>query len=490
VGGDWREWFRGGASREGWTHPDSPNGGTGPGFSRPPMGCGDWSASRVPHPDSPAGRHFDWFSLSRIDTDDRALCVLDAVSLARQRAPRAILEATGHELGAIVDGIIPGLLICLAVLTATSLLGTVAGAAIGALAFGVGAAPGAAIGATAGLHAGLVLLEWLGLAFLAGYIASSVAQAAVVAAEGVEIAWRAMDRPRDRSLEISRAADCLATALGLVFRGVLQGIVAFLLAKGTAVAAGRVSELIAHLRTSRLGARFAFWVEGNWRALIENPRFSAEPAAGAPHGASRTAAPAPSSPTDAPSAPRQLAETVPSSPFAASTGQLPQRPMRVSPPAPKRDTYVMNAEGVPLGARKGLAAPGLPRQTLTEPGWPDLPAAEAPNFDSAQAVTLSPGTKIYRIIDPDSRAAGSYWAEKLPINREVWRHDYAVKNDWNTNGWFVEYTVPQGSGLRVWKGKTAGQDLKGSDYHLPGGADQIWMPPQTVVPSPPKPTRW
>ena len=60
--------------------------------------------------------------------------------------------------------------------------------------------------------------------------------------------------------------------MALAFRGVLQGVVAFLLAKGMAAAAGRVPELVASLRKSRLGGTFATWVEHNWAALVEKPK--------------------------------------------------------------------------------------------------------------------------------------------------------------------------------------------------------------------------
>ena len=76
---------------------------------------------------------------------------------------------------------------------------------------------------------------------------------------------------------VDRAAHQLADAVGLVLRGVLQGIVAFLLAKGTAAAAGRVPEVVGKLRESRLGAGFAQWIERNWVRLIEEPKLRAEP---------------------------------------------------------------------------------------------------------------------------------------------------------------------------------------------------------------------
>jgi hypothetical protein len=151
---------------------------------------------------------------------------------------------------------------------------------------------------------------------------------------------------------------------------------------------------------------------------------------------------------------------------------------------------VLDARGVPVGAVKGPAVPGLPRTTLTKPGWPDLPGSEAGNFASAQPVTLPPGTTIYRILAPNSHPAGSYWVEALPVTRAAWRRDLAVKNDWNTNGLYVEYTVPPGPGLRVWRGETGAQELLGTGYALPGGAPQIWMPANTVSPGVPKPTGW
>jgi hypothetical protein len=160
------------------------------------------------------------------------------------------------------------------------------------------------------------------------------------------------------------------------------------------------------------------------------------------------------------------------------------------PEAPRKDSYVLDREDVPIGARSGQAKPGLPPQTLSKEAWPDLPAREARSFNSAEPVTLPPGTKIYRIIDDSANPAGGYWSETLPSSRAQWRGDYAVKTDWNTNGKFVEYTVPDGPGLNVWRGPAAAQPLEGSGFHLPGGGQQIWMPPNTVTPGPAMPTGW
>ena len=185
----------------------------------------------------------------------------------------------------------------------------------------------------------------------------------------------------------------------------------------------------------------------------------------------------------------------------ATVREAPVTPSQARPAAPaaesapkaealRKDSYVLDRDGVPIGARKGAAKPGLPPQTLSKDGWPDLPGREARNFNSAEPVTLQPGTKIYRIVDDSANPAGAYWSETLPASRAEWRGDYAVKTDWNTNGKYVEYTVPEGPGLNVWRGAAAAQPLEGSGFHLPGGGQQIWMPPNTITPGPARPTGW
>src|SRR5262245_28124361 len=103
--------------------------------------------------------------------------------------------------------------------------------------------------------------------------------------------------------------------------------------------------------------------------------------------------------------------------------------------------------------------PRLPRAEITAPGWPPLPARDAPHFTAAKPVTLAPGTKIFRIIDDKANPAGSYWALALPPSEEAWRSGNAVLDSWNEGSKFVEYTVPPGAGLNVWQGGTSGQGL-------------------------------
>jgi hypothetical protein len=224
---------------------------------------------------------FDWSSLARIDIDERARAVLETIRVARRHAPAAILEATGVEFGAMLDGLLPGLLLCICIVAATTVIGGAAGAAIGALAMGFGAAPGAAFGATAGFEAGIAVLEGLGLAFLVTVIGASVAEAGRLAHRAVREAWNSVDEPGSRWFHVDHAGRTLAFAAAALVRGILQGIVAFLVAKGASAAASRVPELVTKLRASRLGDGFAAWVERNWASLIKNERLrQSEPSAG------------------------------------------------------------------------------------------------------------------------------------------------------------------------------------------------------------------
>jgi hypothetical protein len=133
-------------------------------------------------------------------------------------------------------------------------------------------------------------------------------------------------------------------------------------------------------------------------------------------------------------------------------------------------------------------------------GWPDLETGthvkmkgNNPNYETIESfsgnirpVKLAPGTKIYRIIEHNSRSNGLFWATALPPNGKVWREEYAVLERWSGNGFYVEMTVPK-EGLFVWEGKVASQldadkitTKKGrvianasEGQFLPGGAQQL-----------------
>lgn len=85
--------------------------------------------------------------------------------------------------------------------------------------------------------------------------------------------------------------------------------------------------------------------------------------------------------------------------------------------------------------------------------------------------------KLYRIVDPSNEGGGIFWmteAEyKATKNRDEWRSRFAVKPEWNQNGWVVEYEVKAGETLPVWRGPAASQELNGTKYFLEGGGEQI-----------------
>jgi hypothetical protein len=92
---DWQDVFRSWSYPDRFAHPDSPAGGSGPGFSRVPRYSGS-SWPRLPHPDSPAGRHLHWDSELRrkqivADLSDAEKLRL-AVGRALFKLPREVRE--------------------------------------------------------------------------------------------------------------------------------------------------------------------------------------------------------------------------------------------------------------------------------------------------------------------------------------------------------------------------------------------------------------
>jgi uncharacterized Zn-binding protein involved in type VI secretion len=137
------------------------------------------------------------------------------------------------------------------------------------------------------------------------------------------------------------------------------------------------------------------------------------------------------------------------------------------------------------GTIQTAAPPGgrLPPITLQQPGWPDLPAEEAPNFSSAQPVTLPPGTPMYRVIESETSAGGRYWTPWLPDTEELWRSGCAVETSFNRDGKVAIFTVPPGPGQKVWMGRASHQATHqggGVQFFVPRGA----INPDSIVPTP------
>ncbi|RYE73464.1 MAG: hypothetical protein EOO81_00390 [Oxalobacteraceae bacterium] len=94
-----------------------------------------------------------------------------------------------------------------------------------------------------------------------------------------------------------------------------------------------------------------------------------------------------------------------------------------------------------------------------------------------RADTIRGPAKLYRVIDPTNDGAGIFWMTESEFkslkNRDDWRNKFAVKPEWNQNGWVVEYEIKATEELPVWRGPIAGQKLEGTNYHVEGGAEQI-----------------
>ncbi|MBK1713690.1 hypothetical protein [Rubrivivax gelatinosus] len=111
---------------------------------------------------------------------------------------------------------------------------------------------------------------------------------------------------------------------------------------------------------------------------------------------------------------------------------------------------------------------------------------------------LRPGTRLVRVVDPQSVDNGVYWMLESDFkalkSKESWRSRFAVWHHWNGNGEYVVYEVPPGPGLRVWRGPAASQQLldsnggpvvgwDGKSLWLGGGAEQIAVYPADLDPS-------
>lgn len=256
-------------------HPNSPAGNPGPGhFSlRQPLGTGSNNLYYM----RPGPLHLaEASALTDLNsTYDGAKCIYDAYRRAETYAPKAIADETGRNLEELLKGIVPALLMMAAVLAATTLFGAAVGAVVGALGGGVGAVPAAGVGAKVGFEVGFVMLNWLGLNFLIVHIASGLGEVAGWLLNGTRRAWDAGGKEASaRNAEVDKAAREIARAVGVLFRLVLEAIVLYVLAKGSAAVAQRVAGLVGNLKQSRLGTGFAQWVERNIEGLVNDSRFN------------------------------------------------------------------------------------------------------------------------------------------------------------------------------------------------------------------------
>lgn len=255
---------------------NSPAGGGGNGYFTSRLPHGRSSVVGYHHKTGPEKGLLDSITDTISDTWDGLDCVMLAKWMAELQAPQAIIDETGRSIEELEEGLIPGLLAAGAVVALFTVVGGVVGAIAGALpTFGVGAAAGASVGAKVGFDVGLTLVTWLGLGFLIVHIASSLGQVTDAMKMGVWLAWSGRGRPPlQRTIYIHMGSKKMAQAIGIFFRLLLEAIVMYLLEKGTAAAAARLSELMLKLKASKLGEGFAEWVGKNFKSLIEDPKIN------------------------------------------------------------------------------------------------------------------------------------------------------------------------------------------------------------------------
>jgi hypothetical protein len=219
------------------------------------------------------------------DRTQRTKNVIQALWFAKNKLPYAVRKETGEALDEVLSGILPAILMALAIVAGCTLVGLSLGALGGAIAgVGVGAVPGAIAGSSAGFTAGIWILEWMGLAFLAVHVGNNMYQVTRLVESGFNDAWGRgargvfglsssdlMHSGHDKipgHSQVIAASEKFAQAVAVLIRLVLEGVVLYLTARGIA----KLPELVAQLRSSRLGAGFATWVEKNHLRLMSNPK--------------------------------------------------------------------------------------------------------------------------------------------------------------------------------------------------------------------------
>lgn len=155
---------------------------------------------------------------------------------------------------------------------------------------------------------------------------------------------------------------------------------------------------------------------------------------------------------------------------------------KVSSPAEEVEAY--KKHGKPDWVSDTGIEPFPPLTTRPKPlkNWPNVEAYNT--FHSMKASTIPAGTKLYRIVDPTSKDNSICWMREEEFlklkSKSDWRKRFAVWANWNANGEYITYTVPEGTQLHVWEGITASQRMKDTDYVLEGGAVQLVIDPSQL----------
>ena len=134
--------------------------------------------------------------------------------------------------------------------------------------------------------------------------------------------------------------------------------------------------------------------------------------------------------------------------------------------------------------RTAAGAPGapLPPITLTQAGYPDLPAEVTRTFNSVEPADMPPGTTLYRVVGDPGKAIKEFWTPNPPATEQQWRSENAV-GDWNSGLLMAVAQVPAG-GLKAWIGAAA------QDAGFGGMGTQLWTPKGSLIPGQLVPAPW
>jgi len=225
-----------------------------------------------------------------------------------------------------------------------------------------------------------------------------------------------------------QASDKFARAVAVVIRLVLEGVVLYLTAKGVS----KLPELVAQLRSSRLGEGFAVWVEKNHQRLLNNPKL-VQNVGGA------TVKPVRSLATDAPEQP---------GPVKTKT----RKPARVDTVAAIKKTTVI-VEGTTMSAQRVLPGGGDNVAVIGRSMKGVEPFADALRKQGIEVETFS-GPKISKAARDEFRDFSEKYDGNIPddvlVNTKIFSENQAwVEGVMNKGNTVTDIGNPFGGGKSV-----------------------------------------
>jgi hypothetical protein len=168
----------------------------------------------------------------------------------------------------------------------SAVAGGLLGAAVGSMGLGIGAVPGALAGTAAGVQIGQMLLGFIGLKSVIEYMLDQLPVAIDEYRKGFLIAWGPMPSKHDIFSETpasrynfesnAMAAGNFARGHEIIIIALLMGIVTYL-GRGQGNLKALMAEASSH---SKLGPKFATWLEQNARELSASPILQVRPKGG------------------------------------------------------------------------------------------------------------------------------------------------------------------------------------------------------------------